>query len=192
MPRCLILILLLLFLLGTISPAQTTLDISQGTISVTSSTGLQFQMKAPGYLITAGSAEDYTGYNNCTQGCSLDDVIAISLSGPLYVAPDGSFTLNGVPYCWGGGFQMTTSAISYQFDPTGRHLTVRGSSLASGDLIPADLSGDCNFITDLPTFNLTGTWNFKATFFLNFGDKAWYLNQLRINYRAAPAVEVVN
>ena len=128
-----------------------------------------------------GNGGDHSGFQSCTSGCTLAEIVQDGKSVPLYLAANGSLTPppgGGIFYCWGGSAEFDySSGFSYHINS--------GVLTAQGNVTPNSISyfqpGDPVTCVPnaLPKFVLTGQWHYVAQFARQ--NSVWYLTQLQIH-----------
>jgi hypothetical protein len=175
--------------------AQTSLNVTAGSFTeITGTFGINdittFSISAVDpttgttYAFTGDSGCPAAGFASCNFGCSRASIQQIGKSVPLQIVPPGS--LWGIPssngtvplYCWiTGGGQFTYSS-GFSSAINGGILTVKGVVTPGMEFEPGtpDGSGDCLSV-GLPTFVISGKWQYAAQFQQIVGSVGWYLIQ---------------
>lgn len=179
----------LFFLLVCVSsPAQTTANAAIGVVTEFNVQGedqssfyfVAIDSAGNSYAFANSSGNPALGFSVCDTACTLQEIQQIGKSEMFQVGPGPGSSWNGTTtYCWSQGsvYFNYKSGFSHTINKTTGILTVKGSATASGtiQLGLLDSEQDCQFVSTLPAFNFTGTWQYIAQFSENAG--LWTLTQ---------------
>jgi hypothetical protein len=158
-------LLLLVVVLGVPSHADSVVNLTGGTLTLSGPFNVNSTLSAPGYSISGlqGDNSLSVGYE-CQGGCTVQQIASYVSYILVGFVPNGSMVVNGQSFgMWGfPGFSATTfhSTLSSSGD-----LTISGLANPFGSINECDTSGNCLSIPNAVDFHFGSTkWHYSGVF----------------------------